>query len=284
MLLPVGALIAAMASLTVGASIAKSLFPAIGPEGTTALRLLLSALLLTLFLKPWRTRFTATNWQAVAGYGASVAGMNLLFYMSLETIPLGIAIALEFSGPMAVAMIWSRRPIDFLWICMAIAGLLLLLPLSSSANALDLRGSLLALGAGACWAVYIVVGQKAGRDHGAQAPVLGLLIAAVLVFPIGFYHAGTGLFALALLPAALGVGILSGALPYTLEMFSMRRLPTHTFGTLLSLEPAIGAMTGFILLQEMLALQHIVAIAVIVGASIGATLTIGPKAPLHLPE
>lgn len=282
--LPLAVLIVAMLSLQVGASIAKGLFPAIGAEGATALRLLLSSFLLTAFLKPWRARLTGRNWPAVAVYGASVGGMNLLFYMSLKTIPLGIAVALEFCGPMAVAMFWSRRPVDFLWIALAVAGLLLLLPVTSSATALDPTGAALALGAGVCWAIYIVSGQKAGRDHGVLAPVLGLLIATIMVFPVGVLHAGAALFAPALLPAALVVAVLSGAVPYTFEMFAMRRLPTHTFGTLLSLEPALGAVTGFFLLHETLAFRHVLAIGIIVLASIGATFTITPKAPLHLPD
>ncbi len=273
-----------MLSLQVGASIAKTLFPAIGAEGATTLRLALSAVLLAAVLKPWRAQITRSNWQAVAVYGASLAGMNLTFYMSLQTIPLGIAIALEFCGPMAVAMIWSRRPLDFLWVALAVAGLLLLLPFGDASHALDLRGVILALAAGACWAVYIIAGQKAGRDHGGMAAVLGVMVAAVLVTPVGLAHAGASLLAWTVLPAGLAVAILSSAIPYTLEMFALRRMPTHTFGILLSLEPALGAVVGFILLQETLATPHIAAIGIIVLASAGAALTVKPKADLHLPD
>lgn len=283
-LFPLAALIVAMLSLQVGASIAKTLFPAIGAEGATTLRLALSAVLLAAVLKPWRAQITRSNWQAVAVYGASLAGMNLTFYMSLQTIPLGIAIALEFCGPMAVAMIWSRRPLDFLWVALAVAGLLLLLPFGDASHALDLRGVILALAAGACWAVYIIAGQKAGRDHGGMAAVLGVMVAAVLVTPVGLAHAGASLLAWTVLPAGLAVAILSSAIPYTLEMFALRRMPTHTFGILLSLEPALGAVVGFILLQETLATPHIAAIGIIVLASAGAALTVKPKADLHLPD
>jgi inner membrane transporter RhtA len=283
-LIPLAALIVAMLSLQVGASIAKDLFPVIGAEGTTALRLGLSAVLLTVALKPWRVRFTGANWQAVTVYGASLACMNLTFYLALRSIPLGIAVALEFCGPMAVAMVWSRRPVDFLWVALAIVGLLLLLPIGNASHALDPTGVMLALGAGVCWAIYIVAGQKAGRDHGGLATVLGVIVAAALVTPVGIAHAGAGLFSLALLPVGVTVAILSSALPYTLEMFALRRLPTHTFGILMSLEPALGAVTGFILLHETLAPLHIAAIGIVVLASAGTTLTIKPKADLHLPD
>ena len=284
LLLPLAALVVAMLSLQVGASIAKTMFPAIGADGATTWRLALSAIILTIALKPWRAKITGSNWQAVSIYGASLAGMNLTFYSSLQTIPLGIAIALEFCGPMAIAMMWSRRAVDFLWVALAIAGLLLLLPFGDAAHTLDPKGVLLALAAGVCWAIYIVAGQKAGRDHGGLATVLGVIVAALLVTPVGVAKAGAGLFALALLPAGLAVAILSSAIPYTLEMFSLRRLPTHTFGILLSLEPALGAVIGFLMLQEMLAPLHIAAICVIVLASAGATFTIKPKAELHLPD
>lgn len=290
LLLPLVSLVAAMLSLQVGASIAKTLFPVIGAEGATTLRLGLSALMLAVVLKPWRARIDRSNWMAVTVYGASLAAMNFTFYLALKTIPLGIAVALEFCGPMAVAMIWSRRPVDFLWVALAVVGLLLLLPLGGSVGgsvggslgALDPEGVFYALAAGACWAVYIVAGQKAGRDHGPLAAGLGVIIAALLVTPLGVAQAGAGLFTLAVLPAGLAVAVLSSAVPYSLEMFALRRLPTHTFGTLLSLEPALGAITGFLLLQETLAPLHILAIAVIVLASAGAAFTIKPKAELHL--
>ncbi|MGE3477054.1 MAG: EamA family transporter [Rhodospirillaceae bacterium] len=284
LLVPLAGLIVAMLSLQVGASIAKTLFPSIGPEGATTLRLVLSAVLLTAVLRPWRARITKSNWRAVAVYGASLAGMNLAFYTALKTIPLGIAVALEFSGPMAVAMIWSRRPIDFLWVTLAVVGLLLLLPISAASRALDPAGVMYALIAGVCWAIYIVAGQKAGRDHGPLTAVLGLLIAATLITPVGLSTAGAALFSWSFVPAGIAVAILSGALPYTLEMYALRRLPTHTFGTLMSLEPALGAVTGFILMQETLAPLHIGAIVIIVLASAGATFTIKHKAELHLPD
>lgn len=284
-LLPsLAALVIAMLSLQVGASIAKQLFSVIGVEATVTLRLLVSAVLLTVVFKPWHARFTNSNWLAVTMYGASLACMNLSFYFALQTIPLGIAVALEFVGPMAVAMIWSRRLVDFVWVVVAIVGLLLLLPFSDASKDLDPTGVMLALVAGGCWAIYIVVGQKAGRDHGGLAAVLGVIIAAIIVTPVGLSCAGASLFGIALLPTAVAIGILSSAVPYTLEMYALRRLPTHTFGILMSLEPALAGLIGFTLMRETLAPLHIAAIALIVLASAGAALTITPKADLRLPD
>ncbi|MGE0284617.1 MAG: EamA family transporter, partial [Rhizobiaceae bacterium] len=232
-LLPsLAALVIAMLSLQVGASIAKQLFSVIGVEATVTLRLLVSAVLLTVVFKPWHARFTNSNWLAVTMYGASLACMNLSFYFALQTIPLGIAVALEFVGPMAVAMIWSRRLVDFVWVVVAIVGLLLLLPFSDASKDLDPTGVMLALVAGGCWAIYIVVGQKAGRDHGGLAAVLGVIIAAIIVTPVGLSCAGASLFGIALLPTAVAIGSLSSAGPYTVEMYALRRLPTPTFGSL----------------------------------------------------
>lgn len=274
LLLPVAALMVAMVSIQFGASLAKGLFPAVGAQGTTALRLGFSALILIAALRPWRARVGATNWRSVTAYGLSLGGMNLMFYMALQTIPLGIAVSLEFSGPLAVAMWASRRPVDFVWIALALTGLLLLLPLGQASHALDPAGVAYALGAAACWGLYIVFGQRAGAEHGAQASVLGTIVAAIVVMPIGIAHAGAALWAPAVIPLAILVAILSSALPASLEMLALRRLPAQTFGTLTSIEPAIGALTGFVFLGEKLPPIQWLAVATIVLASVGTTLTI----------
>jgi len=274
LLLPITALLVAMVSIQLGASFAKSLFPAVGAEGTTALRLGFSALILTVVLRPWRARIGAANWRSVTVYGLSLGGMNLMFYLALQTIPLGIAVSLEFSGPLAVAVWASRRPVDFAWIGLAVIGLLLLLPFGQASHGLDPLGVAYAFGAAACWGLYIVFGQRAGAEHGAQASVLGTIVAAVVVLPIGVAHAGAALWAPAVLPMAILVAILSSALPASLEMLALRRLPAQTFGTLTSIEPAIGALTGFVFLSEKLQALQWLAIGIIVLASIGTTLTI----------
>lgn len=226
-LLPVGLLLIAMASIQSGASLAKSMFPLVGAQGTTALRLFFAALILLLLLRPWRKRLSLQSLRSVVVYGIALGGMNLLFYLSVRTVPLGIAVALEFTGPLLVAILSSRRLLDFLWIGLAVFGIWLLLPLGNSAEPLDLVGAAYALGAGVCWALYILFGQRAGADHGAQGAALGVLVAAILVVPIGVAHAGADLLDPALIPLALGVAVLSTALPYTLEMVALTRLPAH---------------------------------------------------------
>jgi inner membrane transporter RhtA len=267
------ALLAAMFCFQGGASLAKSLFPLVGAEGTAALRVGLSALILIVVGRPWRARINARNWRPLVAYGASLGTMNLLFYMALRTVPLGIAVALEFSGPLAVTLLASRRALDFLWIALAVAGLAFLLPLTHAAPALDLRGVALALGAGACWGLYIVFGQKAGANHGGSTTMLGSAVAALIVVPFGIAHAGAALLQPRIWPYALMVAALSSALPYSLEMVALRRLPTRVFGTLMSLEPAVAALMGFLLLRESLAVIQWLAIGAVMLASAGMTLT-----------
>ncbi len=277
LLLPISVLLVAMVSIQSGASLAKSLFPLVGAEGTTALRLGLAALILTLLMRPWQARLTLRSGRALLAYGLALGSMNLLFYLSLARIPLGIAVALEFTGPLALALFASRRLLDFLWIGLAVAGLWLLLPDRSAQAPLDPIGMLLALGAGVCWALYILFGQQAGALHGAHTVSLGTLVAALLVLPIGLWSNGSALFQLQLLPLALGVAVLSSALPYSLEMIALTRLPARTFSILMSLEPAIAALSGLLFLSERLSWNQWLAIGAIICASAGAAATSRPK-------
>ncbi|RMR03787.1 Integral membrane protein, DUF6 family [Pseudomonas savastanoi pv. glycinea] len=272
-LFPIGLLLIAMASIQTGASMAKTLFPLVGAQGTTSLRLIFASVILLLVLRPWRARFTAKSLRTVLFYGIALGGMNFLFYMSLRSVPLGIAVALEFTGPLAVALFGSRRPLDFVWIALAVTGLLLLIPTGAESASLDMTGVAYALGAGVCWAGYILFGQKAGEDNGIQTAALGVLIAALFIAPIGAVHAGWALLDIGLIPTAIGVAILSTALPYSLEMVALTRMPARTFGTLASLEPAFGALSGMLFLHENLTLTQWLAIGAIILASAGATLT-----------
>lgn len=281
-LFPFCLLLIAMASIQSGASLAKSLFPLVGAQGTTTLRLVFASLIMLLILRPWRARLTASSLRTVIIYGVALGGMNFLFYMSLRTVPLGIAVALEFTGPLAVALIASRKLIDFLWIALAAIGLLLLIPIGASSGHLDLAGVGYALSAGACWAAYILFGQKAGADNGVQTAALGVMIAAIVIAPIGVAHAGTALFDIALIPVALGVAILSTALPYSLEMVALTRMPARTFGTVASLEPVFAALSGLLFLNETLSLIQWLAIGAIIVASIGATIG-SPTKPQLVP-
>ncbi|MBA1204589.1 threonine/homoserine exporter RhtA [Pseudomonas capeferrum] len=272
-LFPIGLLLIAMASIQSGASLAKSMFPLVGAQGTTTLRLIFASVIMVLLLRPWRARMTRRTLRNVIIYGMALGGMNFLFYMSVRTVPLGIAVALEFTGPLAVAIYASRRLVDFLWIGLAVLGLMLLIPVGQSGSALDPIGAAYALGAGACWALYILYGQRAGAEHGIQTAALGVLVAALFVAPIGIVHAGSALLSPSLIPVALGVAILSTALPYSLEMVALTRMPTRTFGTLMSIEPVVAAVSGLLFLNEVLTLTQWLAIIAIITASIGATLS-----------
>ena len=279
LLWPVGALVAGIVSLCVGTAFAKQLFPLIGAAGTTAYRVGFAALLLCAVWRPWRWRLSPRGAGTLALYGAVLGAMNLLFYLSLRTIPLGIAVAIEFTGPLAVALLASRRPADSLWIGLAAIGLALLLVPGWPAAApealrpLDPTGLACVLGAALCWALYIVFGQRAGRLHGGQVVSLGMGVAALVVLPVGIAEAGAALLDPRLIGLGLAVAILSSALPYSLEMVALKRLPRQTFGVLLSLEPAVAALAGLAILGERLSLPDALAVACIVAASAGSTLS-----------
>ena len=263
-------ILAAMVSIQVGASLAKQLFPLIGAEGATTLRLLFAAVILVVAVRPWRFRPSRPGLAWILAYGAALGCMNLLFYLSLNTIPLGLAVALEFTGPLTVAMLASRRRLDFLWVALAAAGVMLLLPLGSYAAPLDPVGIAFALGAGVCWALYILCGRRAGAAHAGQATAYGMVVAAIVAAPLGAVQAGPALLSAAVLPLALTVAVMSSVIPYSLEMMAMTRLPTRTFGILMSAEPAVAAMVGLALLAERLTMLQWTAIACVIAASAGS--------------
>lgn len=275
--LPIVVILIAMLSIQSGASLAKSLFPLVGAPGVTALRIALGTLILVVIFKPWRLRFKKEQRLPLLFYGLSLGGMNYLFYMSIQTVPLGIAVALEFTGPLAVALFSSRRPVDFVWVALAVLGLWFLLPLGQNISHVDLTGAALALGAGACWAVYILSGQRAGEEHGPATVALGSLIAAIVFVPLGMAQATESIWQWSILPIGLAVAVLSTALPYSLEMIALTRLPTRIFGTLMSMEPALAAMSGMVFLGESLTLTQTLALCSIIAASMGSTLTMRPE-------
>ena len=278
----VGALAVSMVSLQFGATLATGLFPLVGGQGATTLRLVASAAMLAVALRPWRRMPAGRAWPALAAYGAVLGGMNLCFFMSIRTIPLGAAVAIEFWGPLAVAVLTSRRPGDFAWIGLAILGLLLLCPPVPAQHGLDPTGLAFAAAAGAGWAAYIVFGQRAGAEVGSQAAVWGVLVAALVTLPVGVAHAGAALLQPSILLRALGVGLFSSALPYSLEMVALTRVPARVYGTMTSLEPAIGALMGLALLGQRLTGLEWCGIAVVVAAAAGAAATI--EGGVGLPE
>src|SRR5690606_9800556 len=180
---------------------------------------------------------------------------NYSFYFALERIPLGIAVALEFTGPLAVAVFSSKKKMDYLWVLLAAVGIVLLLPLKISSHSLDPLGMLFALVAGLCWALYIIFGKQAGNAlSGGVASSMGMLIAALVVLPFGLFADGMRLFRPSALPLAFMVAFLGSAFPYTLEMFSLKKMPARTFGILMSLEPEVASFMGLIFLSENLTL------------------------------
>ncbi len=271
---PVPAVLLGVVSVQVGAAIAKDLFPALGAVGTASVRVSLSALMLLLLFRPPLHRFTPAQWRAVAPYGVVLGSMNGVFYLSLERIPLGLAVTLEFLGPLAVAVAGGRRLVDFLWVALAGVGIALLAPWQPQASgALDPVGVGLALLAGGCWAAYIVLGGRLGKHfsdgHGVAT---GMLFAALTVLPFGLAQGLVGRLSPSLLGAGVGVALLSSAVPYTLEMVALRALPSHTFSILMSLEPAVAALAGLLFLREHLSLGQWCAVAMVSAASAGATL------------
>ena len=262
-----------------GASFAKGLFPAVGAAGATTLRLVLAAIVLVAVFRPWRQKLDKRQWRAVLAYGAVMGAMNLFFYAALQTIPLGVAVALEFTGPLAVALAGSRKMLDFAWIVLAVAGLAMLLPLGQAQGDIGLAGVLLALAAGACWAGYIIFGQRAGTGGGPHITALGVSVAAVIALPFGVATAGTALLDPAILPVALAVALLSSAIPYALDMVALPHIPSRLFGILMSGQPALGALSGFIILSETLSPWQLGGIIAIILASLGATVTIARNTP-----
>jgi len=277
---PVALLLVAMVSMQFGAAFAKGLFPKVGPQGATALRLGFSALILAAVQRPWRGLRIDRSLVPLVAYGLCLGGMNTLFYMALRTVPLGVAIALEFIGPLVVAILGSRRWLDGAWIALAVVGLLLLLPLQRSAQAIDPAGAGLALASGTCWALYIVFGRTVGQSFGSRGTALGMIIAAGVFVPLGVARAGPEVFSLAVLPSGVLLALLSSAVPYSLEMTALTRIPARAFGTLMSLEPAIGALAGLLMLGETPTPIQWAGMGAIILASLGTAVTLRPETQL----
>jgi inner membrane transporter RhtA len=270
----------AVASVQVGAAIATTLFDELGPAGTVLLRTGFAALVLVLLWRPsLRGRSTVALRDAVL-FGLALAGMNLSFYAALDRIPLGIAVTLEFTGPFLVAVAGSRRASDLLWVALAAGGIVLLAP--GVHGSLDVTGSLLALLAGAFWAAYIVLAARIGRAFsGGQGLSIAMVVATVVLLPSGIVAGGSDLGDPGLLAVGFAVALLSSAIPYSLELEALRRLPKGTFGVLMSMEPAVAALVGLIALGQDLSANEVVAIGLVVAASAGALSAAGTPAPVE---
>jgi inner membrane transporter RhtA len=261
------ALLCSQLSLNAGAAVAKHLFPLIGVEGVTAYRVGFAALLMMLVFRPWRTRLTWAQACNVAVYGSVIGLMNLLIYRSFSRIPLGIAVAIEVAGPLTVAVLSSRRPRDVAAVLLAVVGLYFLLPIHGGVEQLDPIGVAYAAGAAVCWALYIVFGKRVSVMHGGQSVAWGMLAASLFILPIGAWYSGAVLLTPNYMLIGLAIAVMSSALPYTLEMLSMRSLSSRTFSMFSSAAPAISALAGLAVLGEQLTLTQWLAIASIVTAS-----------------
>lgn len=262
---------AALISQYVGAAFAKTLFPAVGADGVTALRIGLSALFLALIWRPWRARLDRRAIRSVVAYGVMLGAMNFSIYRAMELIPIGIAVAIEVTGPLVVALAGCRRIVDLLWVALAVTGLAILLPFDTGPGALDPVGLAWAGAAAGCWALYIVFGKSASVLPAGQAVTWGMLAAALFVAPVGAVNAGAALLDARILAIGAAVAVLSSVVPYLLEMLTLRRVPGSVFGLVISGAPAIAALVGFILLDERLDWAQWTAIGCIVCASAGST-------------
>ncbi|MFG2337513.1 DMT family transporter [Streptomyces yangpuensis] len=271
---PVALVISAGVSVQFGAALAVMIMPRAGAAGVVTLRLAAAAIVLLLLCRPKVRGYTRSDWGTVAAFGVAMAGMNGLFYQAIDRIPLGPAVTLEVLGPLALSVVVSRRLVNFLWAGLALAGVALLSGHGGGGpgfGSLDPLGAAYALGAGAMWAAYIVFSARTGRRFPqADGLALAMAAAAVLSLPLGVFEAGSDLLVPTTLALGVGVAVLSSVLPYTLELLALRRMPAPTFAILMSLEPAIAATAGFLVLSQALSPLDAVAIALVIAASMGA--------------
>ena len=270
--------VGAVSSVQFGATLAKSIFDEVGSGGAVFLRVLSAAVVLALLWRPRVRGLSRRELWLVLLFGLSLAGMNFSIYAAIDRIPLGVAVTFEFVGPLGVAVFGSRRLVDLVWVVLAAAGILLLSDFGGAS--LDGWGVALAVIAGGFWAAYILLSARVGQVFpGGDGLALAMLVAVVPLAPFGIAQGGGDLLVPWIIVVGFAAGILSSALPYTLELEALRRLPTAVFGVLMSLEPALAATAGFIVLGEDLVAREIVAILLVVAASAGAArqATLAPR-------
>ncbi|MCP9987624.1 EamA family transporter [Streptomyces sudanensis] len=266
---PVALVVGGALSVQFGAAVAVLLIPRAGALGVVSLRLALAALVLLVVCRPRLRGHSRADWGTVVVFGVAMAGMNITFYQAIDRIPLGAAVTLEVLGPLALSVAASRRAVSLLWAGLALAGVTLLS--GGGFDRLDPVGAGFALAAGAMWAAYIVFSARAGRRFPqADGLALAMAVGAVLSLPLGIAEAGARLAVPSTLALGLAVALLSSVLPYTLELIALRRLPAGTFAVLMSLEPAVATLAGFLVLRQALSVTDAAAIALVMAASIGA--------------
>jgi len=271
---PTAQVLAGIVSVQIGAAMAKQLFSTVGSTGTVALRLFFAAVILLVVWRP-SLRLSRRAWMVVISYGLVLGAMNLCFYLALARLPLGVTVTITFLGPLAVAIGGSRRWLDGLWALLAAGGVVLLA--EGGGGDVQLVGILLALAAAACWASYILLSVALGRhttDGGGLA--IGMALATVAVAPIGIADAGTALLEPGVLAVGFAVALLSSVIPYSLELEALRRMPPKVFGVLMSLEPAVAALVGLLVLGEILGVTQWLAVLMVVAASVGSARTASP--------
>ena len=267
-------------SIQFGAAFGRTLFDDVGPGGASLLRLALAAVVLLAIWRPRVRRHPAAHVRLAVLFGLVLGGMNLCFYEALDRVPLGAAVTIEFIGPIGLATLLSRRRLDFAWVALALAGILLLARPWSSADALDSSGLVFVGAAAILWALYILLAQRAGRlFSGGEGLAIAMAAGSAVTLIPGIVQGGSDLLSPGVLAAGLGVALLSSVVPYSLETEALRRIPARVFGVLMSLEPAVAALAGFLVLGQGLAPLDIVAIAVVVGASVGVTRSAPALAP-----
>lgn len=273
---PVALVLGAVVSVQVGAAVAATLFGALGPTGAVMLRIGVGAAVLLVVWRP-RVRGQPREDLALAAlFGLTLAAMNFCFYQAIDRIPLGVAVTFEFVGPLGVAVASSRRLVDVLWVVLAAAGIVLLS--DGAVGGIDPRGVAFALMAGAFWAGYILLSVRVGRRFtGGTGLALAMVVGALAVLPLGVLEAGTALLDPRLLGLGALVALLSSLLPYSLELEALRRMPARVFGILMSCEPAVGALAGFVVLSQTLSVRQVAAIGLVVVASAGATRGSGAR-------
>jgi inner membrane transporter RhtA len=270
---PVWLVLLAMLSIQAGSAFAKGLFVYVSPVGLAFLRLSLAAAILVPLMRPRWRHYSWGDYRLLALLGITVGTMNGLLYSAIAYIPLGVAVALEFMGPLGVALMYARHLRDGVWVLLAALGVVLLTPWQGSMT-LHPLGVVLALGAGCCWAAYILLAAKVSQvAPGGEGVAVAMVAGALAVLPVALMQEGWQLFSPSRLGLGLGVAILASALPYSLEMAALRRLPVKVFGVLMSLEPVVAAGMGLAILGETLSVRMVVAIALVSVAAAGSATT-----------